>query len=145
MNNPEIKKQMAEESPDKKGVLAWVEEHKMELLYAGVGLTAVVATLVGIKNKDSIIELWNSLKKQIEKGQMFSAKWFEKASLEELYKGRELVQNDYRNPELDIDYREACRRFLNVFDREIAAKKSGGKETGFPVHNSHGWYLPSDD
>ena len=35
------------------------------------------------KNREAINELWDSLKKQIEKGSLYSTKWFEKADLDE--------------------------------------------------------------
>ena len=85
-------KQHIEETPEKNSVIAWVKEHKLQLLLAGVSITTVILTVMGIKNKDALTDLWKSLKKQIEKGALYSSKWFEKASLEELEKAREKVQ-----------------------------------------------------
>lgn len=140
-----IKKQRVDETPEKNKFIAWVKEHKFQLLFAGVSITAVLLTIVGVKDKDALADLYNSLKKQIEKGALYSAKWFEKASLEELYEARELVQNDYNNPKLDLDYRNECWNLLNRFDNAIGKIKWNGKEYGYPVHSSNGWYLPSDD
>lgn len=89
--------------------------------------------------------MWNTLKKQIEKGALYSSKWFEKANLEELETARKLVQQDYNNPNLDLDYRNYCWNLLNRFDNAIGKIKWAGKEYGYPVHSSNGWYLTSDD
>lgn len=98
-----------------------------------------------MKNKDATIELWNTLKKEIEKGALYSAKWFEKASLEKLESARKLVQQDYNNPKLDLNYRNECWNLLNRFDNAIGKIKWAGQEYGYPVHSSNGWHLPSDD
>ena len=44
-------------------------------------MTTILATALVLKNKDAITELWNTLKKQIEKGALYSSKWFEKADV----------------------------------------------------------------
>ena len=97
MAEEKIREEITEEVIDRKGFIAWVKEHKTQLLLAGVSVTTILVSALGLKNKDAIIELWNTLKKQIEKGTLYSAKWFEKASLEELEAARELVQQDYNN------------------------------------------------
>ena len=145
MGEEKFDTQTSEEIPEKKGFIAWVKEHRTQLLFAGVSITTVIVTALGIKNKDAITALWESLKKEIEKGSLYSAKWFEKASLEELEKAREVVRLDYVNPELDMDYRNQCWNLLSRFDNAISKIKWAGKEVGYPVHSSHGWHLPSDD
>ena len=140
---------IAERNPDevveKKSFLSWVKAHKTQLLLAGISVTTILAAAIGLKNKDAIVELWNTLKKEIEKGALYSAKWFEKASLEELESARKLVQQDYNNPKLDLNYRNECRNLLNRFDNAIGKIKWAGQEYGYPVHSSNGWHLPSDD
>ena len=108
-------------------------------------LSLIGCFVMGIKNKDALTDLWKSLKIQIEKGALYSSKWFEKASLEELEKAREIVQKDFNNPKLDLDYRNECRNLLNRFDNAIGKIKWNGKEYGYPVHSSNGWHLLSDD
>lgn len=130
---------------DKKGVLAWIRDHKTELLFAGVSVTVLLAAVLGLKHKDDITELLESLKEQLEKGSLYSEKWFKKASLEELEEARAVVQKDYRNPELDMDYRSHCWNLLSRFDQAIGDRKWQGKEYRGPAHSPHGWYLPSDD
>ena len=145
MDKEKTTEEIEEEVADKKGFIAWVKEHKTQLLLTGISVTAILATALGLKNKDTIIDLWNTLKNQIEKGSLYSSKWFEKASLEELYAARKLVQQDFLNPSLDSDYRDYCWNLLKKFDNAIAKIQWAGKEYGYPVHSSNGWYLPSDD
>lgn len=89
--------------------------------------------------------MWNTLKKQIDRGALYSSKWFEKANLEELETARRLVQQDYTNPNLNLDYRDYCWNLLKRFDNAIEEIKWAGKEYGYPVHSSNGWHLTSDD
>lgn len=45
----------------------WVKEHKKQLIVAGISVAAIVSIIIGIKNKDTIIELWDSLEKTVKK------------------------------------------------------------------------------
>ena len=137
--------EITEEADDRKDFIAWVKEHKTQILLAGISVTTIVLTALVLKNKDAITELWNTLKKQIEKGALYSSKWFQTANLEELETARRLVQQDYNNPNLDLDYRNYCWNLLNRFDNAIGKMKWAGKEYGYPVHSSNGCYLTSDD
>ena len=145
MAEEKLCEQNVEDIPEKKSFIAWVKEHKPQLLLAGLSVTTIIMTILGIKNKEALSALWDSLKKQIEKGAMYSNKWFENASLEELETAREVVRLDYVNPDLDLDYRNQCWNLLSRFDNAISKIKWAGKEVGYPVHSSHGWHLPSDD
>lgn len=145
MDKEKITEEFTEEVADRKGFIACVKEHKTQLILTGISVTTILATALGLKNKDAITELWNTLKKQIEKGDLYSSKWFEKANLEELETARRLVQQDYNNPNLDLDYRNYCWNLLNRFDNAIGKIKWAGKEYGYPVHSSNGWHLTSDD
>lgn len=137
--------EITEEADDRKDFIVWVKEHKTQIFLAGISVTTIVLTALGLKNKDAITELWNTLKKQIEKGALYSSKWFEKANLEELETARRLVQQDYNNPNLDLNYRNYCWNLLNRFDNAIGKIKWAGKEYGYPVHSGNGWYLTSDN
>ena len=137
------KEKITEEITDKKRFLVWIKEHKTQILLTGISVTAILATALGLKNKDAMIELWNTMKQQMEKGSLYSSKWFEKANLEELETARKYIQQDYNNPNLDLDYRDYCWKLLNRFDNAIGKIKWAGKEYGYPVHSSNGWYLPS--
>lgn len=47
----------------KNGFIQWVKDNKKELIVAGVSIVALMGIIVGLKNKDSIIALWESLRK----------------------------------------------------------------------------------
>jgi len=80
-----------EEFLEKKKLILWVKEYQKQLLLLGFSVTTLIVTILGMKNKDTIRGLWDSLKEEIEKGPIYSAKWFEKSSLEELKAVREVV------------------------------------------------------
>ena len=48
---------------ERKGLIRWIKEHKKELLIAGISIGALILIVLGIKNKDEIIALWNTLRK----------------------------------------------------------------------------------
>ena len=115
-----------EEITGKKEFSAWIKEHKTQILLTGISVTAILTTALGLKNKDAITDVWNTLKQQIEKGSLYSSKWFDKASLKELETARKYVQQDYNNPDLDLDYRSYCWNLLNKFDNAIGKIKWAG-------------------
>lgn len=51
----------------KKGFIQWVKAHKKELIIAGINITAIVAAVLGYRNRESIIAMWDALKKTISK------------------------------------------------------------------------------
>ena len=128
---------------DKKGFIKWLKDHKHQLALAGVSVTALISMVLGLKNKDSITQIWISLKNEIKKGKPLSAKWFEKADLKELQNKRDLVQKAYLNPELSLETRSRMWDFLLKLDNAIGKKQWAGKEYRFPVKSENGWYLPS--
>lgn len=143
--NMTVEKQIKNDISEKKGFIEWVKENKIQLLLAGFCVSTLVATIIGLKNKDAIIALWDSLKEEIEKGALYSKRWFENANLEELEKAREKVRLEYVNPNLDIEYRNQCKNLLLRFDNAISNLKWDEKDFGYSVHSSNGLYLPSDD
>ncbi len=52
---------------EKKGFVAWVKVHKKELIIAGVSAGVIIAVILGIKNKDALMELWETMKSSIKK------------------------------------------------------------------------------
>lgn len=52
---------------EKKGFMAWVKEHKKELILAGVSIGVIIAIVLGIKKKDALMELWETMKASIKK------------------------------------------------------------------------------
>ena len=130
---------------EQQGFLAWIKAHRKQLALAGVGVATLIASVLGMKNKETITQVWKSLKELIEKGSIGSERWFRNADLETLEKARKAVQQDYMNPELDDDYRSGLYSVLRRFDDAIRIKQYGNHTYGFPVRSEHGWYLPSDD
>lgn len=47
---------------EKKGIITWIKAHKKQLILAGIGITALIALVLGIKNKETLKALWASLK-----------------------------------------------------------------------------------
>lgn len=137
--------QNSDEKLEKQSLIEWIKEHKTQLILAGVSITAIVATIVGLKNKTAITQLWDKLKNEVEKGKLYTAKWFDKSSTEELEAVREMLQKDYLNPKLDAEYRNECFNLIRLFDKRIGEKNRGNKEYVFPVHREHGWYLLNKD
>ena len=131
------------------------EKAKEWLITAGkvVGVAAAVvgAVCVGIATAEDESE-GNTDYTPIDDGDdtdlriKYSSDWLKTASLEELKTEREKVQADYRNPELDIDYRGDLWDLLLEFDTAIGEKQWEGQEPKGPAfHREHGWYLPNDD
>lgn len=64
MTDERIAEQNSDEVVEKRSFLSWVKEHKTQLLLAGISVTTILAAAIGLKNKDAIVELWNTLKKR---------------------------------------------------------------------------------
>lgn len=54
---------------EKQSFIQWVKDHKKELIIAGVSIAVLIGIIAGIKNRDSLKALWNSLKKDMKKVQ----------------------------------------------------------------------------
>lgn len=52
---------------EKKSFLIWVKEHKKQLIIAGVGVATIVGIILAIKNRESIMRMWESLRLSITK------------------------------------------------------------------------------
>jgi len=52
---------------EKKNFMDWVKEHKKELIIAGVSIATIISLIVGIKNRKTFKEAWESLRKLVEK------------------------------------------------------------------------------
>ena len=98
MDNEKVMEQTSKDiEEEKKTFRDWVVEHKAQLALAGVGVAGGIATIVGIKNKDALVDVWESLKAQIDKKE-----------LEKLIQKREAVHRDLLNTDLDMEYRGRC-------------------------------------
>lgn len=52
---------------NKKGFIAWVKAHKKHLFMAGISVTAIIGIIIGLKNKEAIKEVWESLENSLSK------------------------------------------------------------------------------
>lgn len=47
--------------------VSWVKDHKTELIIAGISVTTIIGIILGLKNKESIKELWDALENSLSK------------------------------------------------------------------------------
>ena len=52
---------------ERKSLLRWIKEHKKPLIYAGIGVGALILIVLGIKNRESIQAAWDLLWNAVEK------------------------------------------------------------------------------
>lgn len=52
---------------NKKGILVWIKLHRKELFLAGISITTIVGIILGIKNEEVLVELWELLAESIRK------------------------------------------------------------------------------
>lgn len=79
----------------------------------------------------------------------YSLEWITGLSDDQWSKEREIGQNNFRNSELDIAFRENCHKILGLFDKVKSARDWAGKTPQGPTyHREHGFglyhYLISD-
>lgn len=128
------------------GLLAWIKSHKKELAIVGISISTITFAVLSIKNKDALVSLWNNLKEEISKPDIYSSKWFKTVSNDALNEEREIIRVKYCSS--SDDFSEACRleRLLLRFDEELSIRKWGDKTPEAPkIYREHGWYLPNDD
>ena len=49
----------------KNGLISWIKIHKRQLLLAEISITVVIGIIIGLKNKEAIMDLWDSLKRNL--------------------------------------------------------------------------------
>ena len=146
--NKEIQneQELEKASEDKNGIVTWIKAHKKQLVFIGISIPTLIAIVLGLKNKDAIKELFDNLKDEIEKANLYSSKWFENATDAELDTAREKVRLDYCSS--GDDFKAACslQNLLRRFDEEMSKRAWGNETPHAPsIHREHGWYLPNDD
>lgn len=153
----EIKKDCVEESAaheqsvevaseTKKGVSAWIKDHKAQLIIVGISIPTIIVVVLGLKNKDAIKALWNRLNEELKEANMYSSKWFETVTDETLSTEREKVRLEYCSSGNSLSEAGRLQNLLRRFDKEMN-KRAWGNEIPHPssIHREHGWYLPNDD
>lgn len=135
-----------EDVASSKGFVAWIKSHKKQLIIASVSVPTIIAIALGIKNKDTLKELWEGLKDQMETANLYSSNWFAKSTDEELKLEREKVRLAYCSSGDDLNEAGRLQNLLLRFDNEMS-KRAWGDEIphGPSIHREHGWYLPNDD
>lgn len=51
---------------ERKGLICWIKEHKKELVIAGISAGTIILIVLGIKNREIIKAIWDSLKKAVK-------------------------------------------------------------------------------
>ena len=146
--NKEIqnKEESEEIADDKNGIVTWVKAHKKQLVLIGISIPTLIAIVLGSKNKDAIKELFDNLKDEIEKANLYSGKWFENATDAELDTVREKVRLDYCSSGDDFKASCSLQNLLGRFDKEMSKRAWGNETPHAPsIHREHGWYLSNDD
>ena len=87
----------------KMGFIAWVKAHKKQLLFAGLSVTAIIGVIIGLKNKETLVDLWASLEKSIRKvpeklPELMSAEQMPSPAFEEV-----IVARSYTSPQEAFD------------------------------------------
>ena len=131
---------------DKKSIMNWIEAHKKQIILIGISIPTLIAIVLSMQNKDTMMELLDNLKDEVEKANLYSSKWFKKATNAELNEAREKVRLEYCAS--GDDFKAACclQNLLGRFDKELSKRAWGNKIPHAPsIHREHGWYLPNDD
>lgn len=90
----------------------WVKEHKKQLIVAGISVAAIVSIIIGIKNKDTIIELWDSLEKTVKKIPRSSGTSILEQRTEVISSPKILQPRIYTLPEESFSVRSTLGHFL---------------------------------
>ena len=51
---------------EQRKLIRWIKEHKKQLIIAGISIVTLILVVLGLKNRESIKALWDSLKKTVE-------------------------------------------------------------------------------
>lgn len=50
---------------ERKGLIRWIKEHKRELAIAGFSIAALILLVLGIKNRETLKAIWDSLRSSV--------------------------------------------------------------------------------
>lgn len=50
---------------EKQSFMNWIKSNKRELIIAGISIAALITMIVGLKNKETLMEVWSSLQKKL--------------------------------------------------------------------------------
>lgn len=74
----------------------------------------------------------------------YSIEWIESLSDADWETERRNAQLIFGSPKSDEETKLQFMKILDLFDMVKRQRDQSDKKPGFPVHNEHGWYLPSD-
>lgn len=131
---------------EKKNIIKWVETHKKQLIMSGISVSAFVAFILGVKNIDTLMELWGVIQEEIKKGTKYSARWFKNIADAELMAEREIVRLEYCASGTDSSKALRLESLLSLFDVE-KSRRDWGKKTPHVTNipREHGKYLMNDE
>lgn len=131
---------------EKNRIIKWVKEHKQQFITIGISVPALILLILGLKNKDALIEAWNHFQDELKKANLYSSKWFASVSDAELELERDKVRLAYCSSGDDFSAASALQNLLWRFDKEMSKRAWGNETPHAPsIHREHGWYLPNDD
>lgn len=131
---------------EKKDFILWIKAHKKQLVVAGVSIATIILVVIELKNESEILRLWGILKERIERGELYSTKWFDTATDAELNFEREKVRQAFCSSGKDFQAASHLQNLLWRFDDEMS-KRAWGDEIphSTTIHREHGWYLPNEE
>ena len=130
----------------KQAGIKWTKEHKKQLILVGVSIPTLIMIVLGLKNKETIMQLWDDLQEEIKKNNLYSSKWFETVSDADLELEREKIRVAYCSSGDDFGAATALQNLLWRFDKEMSKRAWGNETPHAPsISREHGWYLPNDD
>ena len=139
--------QVAKNPPENRNeLITWIKAHKTELIIVGISIPTIIAVILGIKNKDAIKALWDSLKTAVEERNMYSPKWFKSTSDSVLHTERERVRLAYCSSGNDMSLVTQLENLLSRFDKELSDRAWAGQTPRGPsYHREHGFNLYKPD
>ncbi len=123
---------------EQRKLIQWIKKHKKQLIIAGVSIGTLVLVILGLKNRESIKTLWDSLKKTVEqptahKAMIASAEETAKPVIEDVTKGlaqhREVIPHDVAKH----------LRNLPLGQQASEKKKATALENGFELTEGQTW------
>lgn len=109
----------------------------MKFIALNTNVKKIVLTAIGLIGGGYAI--YKGINKEPSK---YSMEWIKGLSDDQWATEWEIVQNQFRNPELDTAFRENCHRILGLFDKVKSARDWAGKTPQGPAyHREHGFGL----
>lgn len=132
---------------EKKGLIRWIRKHKTELLFAGLSVATIIMVVLGIKNRETIMEIWNSLRTRVSEPDIIATDDFINVKLisQEPLQG----SDPFTNPSSDVNPFEVSKHVRNLAEGRHASpeKIASALENGFVLSDGQTWvktYMKGD-